>query len=633
MLPAFRSDLICSREEQQGVVFYRIDDPTTQTSFRLYEIEYLIAQKLDGTQSLTAVIDAVKNEFNFDISEPDLQRFVSQLESMGFLQAGPPREPIESETVTAVRVPPQAESLDIIEADAMVEPDTDADKAELDRLMRTAFQHVKQGYIVHARDYFLAAREISADDRLATLIRHLEIIGDASGPAEVEYLWNQACQLFPEIAAVVGPLIETKSGGPGRASTGPLPGTEDLRARVLWTLLLLAVLVGGVGALVWVTKAARIFEPAAKVTAVRLSASRVPVFFDRGAGSVLPARETWLSFGEAGRLDGAPPAVGTRVEVGQIVASLAMPPPVTKLLARARSAVTRVEQQYNVATKKLEKLLNEREALETERNAAETKLKELLPKSVLRQGGVSKRDLEKWKRAKVAANKKLTKLAQRERKPRAEVTQTEKALKQAKRQVEALEKRVALKLLRAPFSGVVVQSKLATNGKVDKAQPVVLLRDAGAVRLVYELPATAGLQVGGEAHIAVGNGTPSRAKVVSVTAKGAGQRVEVSLDDPGGGFLKTAPSEFRLVREFVEPAFEVPTSAIIHNERGTHVLIALQGRALERAVDVLQKGLATSVIRDASGALRDADQLVVGLVGEDGDIAKIAEGAPLDVRQ
>src|SRR5688572_2063965 len=85
MRPSFRSDLICSREEQQGVVFYRVDDTKTETNFRLYEIEYLIARKLDGTRTLLEVIEAVKQEYNFDISEPDLQRFVNQLDAMGFL--------------------------------------------------------------------------------------------------------------------------------------------------------------------------------------------------------------------------------------------------------------------------------------------------------------------------------------------------------------------------------------------------------------------------------------------------------------------------------------------------------------------------------------------------------------------
>src|SRR6476646_10182095 len=104
MLPTFRNDLTCSREEQQGVVFYRIDDPETKTSFRLYEIEYLIAQKLNGERGLAEVIDAVKAEYNFDITEADLQKFISQLESMGFVRGQNDMMEIPSTPIPMVEV-------------------------------------------------------------------------------------------------------------------------------------------------------------------------------------------------------------------------------------------------------------------------------------------------------------------------------------------------------------------------------------------------------------------------------------------------------------------------------------------------------------------------------------------------
>ena len=110
-----------------------------------------------------------------------------------------------------------------------------ADTAEMERLLRSALLHVKQGYIVHARDYFLAARELDpSDDRLNKLVSHLEIIGDASGPAEVEYLWDQARRLFPNIVSELGQVIDAKAGGgtadapaaqlSGKRSTARLPG-------------------------------------------------------------------------------------------------------------------------------------------------------------------------------------------------------------------------------------------------------------------------------------------------------------------------------------------------------------------------------------------------------------------------
>ena len=87
MQPRFRQDLDCVREEDQGVVFYRVDDVENQSSFRIYEIEYIIAQKLDGKRSLQEIIDEIKAEYEFEIQTHDLEKFIKQLESRKCLAA------------------------------------------------------------------------------------------------------------------------------------------------------------------------------------------------------------------------------------------------------------------------------------------------------------------------------------------------------------------------------------------------------------------------------------------------------------------------------------------------------------------------------------------------------------------
>jgi len=84
MKPTFRADLTCSAKSNKGRI---LSNRTTRSADQLppLRIEYLIAKKLDGTRRIPEVIEVVKKEFNFDITEPDLQRFVNQLESMGFL--------------------------------------------------------------------------------------------------------------------------------------------------------------------------------------------------------------------------------------------------------------------------------------------------------------------------------------------------------------------------------------------------------------------------------------------------------------------------------------------------------------------------------------------------------------------
>ncbi len=635
MPPTFRTDLVCSREEQQGVVFYRIDDPKSQTSFRLYEIEYLIAKKLDGVRTQEEVIAAVKSDFNFDITVPDLQRFINQLESMGFLMGsgGDAGGPVPE----ALNQAPRADGppIDLLPPTEVSGAATDTDKAELDRLLRSALLHVKQGYIVHARDYFLAAKELKpSDERLQKLVNHLEIIGDASGPAEVEYLWNQAKELFPELAAEVEPMAASKaaaeSTATGASAEGNRPWEEDLRSRIVWTLVLLLVLVAGVGGLVWVIKAARIFEKAARVKVVTVKADRIPIFYDKPASDVKPLQEAWLNAPSAGKIAEVLVTNGSRVEASAVLLTLELPPLVAKELAAAKDAVTKANAVFEKTNEKTNQLLAEREAIEAERATAEDKLKELRPKSLLRQGGVSKRDLEKYKRLKVAANKKLTALAKKERGPKAAKAKAQKQRDAAVKKLEMLEKKVTNKLVRAPFSGLAVDVKAVAGQTVAVGDKLLLFRDPAAVELVFIVEKAPDLQAGGETHVAVGGGKPSRAKVTNVAADANGTKVAVKLADPSGGFIDMQPAKFRLVREFAEPAFRVPTSALIETERGVRVIVSVQKRAMERDIVVLDRDAASAVIKDPSGSLRDGEQIAVNRL-DDGEVSSIAAGSFLEI--
>ncbi len=651
MRPTFRSDLTCSREEQQGVVFYRIDDPKSQTSFRLYEIEYLIAQKLDGRRSLHDVISAVKEDYNFDISEPDLQKFVNQLDSMGFVTkdgagggsaaagvgaafAPSGGEEYDKDTTNVMRRDVEPE-LEIVDPDVIEEPAA-VDDAELRRLLKSALLHVKQGYIVHARDYFLAARELNPDDgRLAKLVSHLEIIGDASGPAEVEYLWNQAKELFPDVAEEVGPLADGQ-GGPGpkiadAAERASQSADGDLKTRLLWTVLVIVVGLGGIAGLYFFAREARIFEGNPKARVITVKAARVPVFHEATAKSVSAARETWLSFAGGGKVAEVSVEKGSRVDAEQIIAMLEVPAAIEKQLKEARAGVTKAEAAYDKAAKALEKLVQKREEVEAERNMADEKLKELKPKSVLASGGVSKRDMEKWKKVKVKANKTLTQLAKKERGPRQAEQKAKKALADAKKKLEQLEQKTAQKRIKAPFAGTIEEVKIEKGQNVAEKAQALLLRDSLAVQLSFVVKDTGGLLPGGEAAVALGRGAPSSAKVKTIEAAGDEKQVEVTLVDPTGAFVHSAPTEFKLVREFVEPAFEVPATAVFTDDHGTHVLVELQGRALVRDVELLSQDASKAVIRDRSGNLRDGEHVVTERVGDSGGVSTIADGSFLEV--
>lgn len=82
----FRTDLECSRRDKQGVIFYHVRDPKSGANFDLYEIEYLMALKLDGVLEIVDVISQVEEDYDFPISREDFDSFMEQLSTLGFVR-------------------------------------------------------------------------------------------------------------------------------------------------------------------------------------------------------------------------------------------------------------------------------------------------------------------------------------------------------------------------------------------------------------------------------------------------------------------------------------------------------------------------------------------------------------------
>ncbi len=727
MQPRFRSDLKSAREEQQGVVFYRIDDPLTQTSFRLYEIEFLIAQKLDGKRGLEQVIGAVKSEYNFDISEPDLKKFISQLESMGFIQASdkaaaspapapaeapsvpsPPDDSPESihDEVTSPGIPefvPAAASPPPPPADAGLDID-DAVAAELDpdatnpaydgqplddivfdgaedegipttpgletgveavteaplgdgieddvqvvaasdfdprrstaspeevvRMIATACEHLRQGYVVHARDYFLAAGESREDDeKLGKMIAELQLAGDDPDTDVVRKLQALAGEIFPDLAGDMADGEALESDDDDFLNE---EGEENLRSRLLWVFVLLFVIAGGIVALYFVATYARIFEGTAQVDVRELEAGRLPAYFPDSAESVSPNREEWLEAGGAGKVIEVPEP-GTQVKKGDILLMLQLHPRAKKKLDKARAEVRKADGAYDKAAAKLSSIVEEQEGVKTERNDAESKLKELRPKSILKGGGVSKRDLEKYKKILAQANKKLGKLKKKERKPRQQEKKAKAKVEAARRKLDKMLGSIASKLITAPYPGVVAEVKTKKGATVEKGAELIFFKDPLAARLVFVVPDAGNLQPGGEAHISVDFREPGTAKVLALDKGGDGVSLEIKLPDPAGAFVEMEPAAFRLVREFVEPAFSVDTSALAEDpETGVNfVFIAIQGQAVRREVELLSRNPNKSSVRSPSGSLRNGDLVIIAFPGANG-VNDLLENASVDPKK
>ena len=288
MAAKFKTNLKAEREEQNGSAFYQVSDPETGKSFRLYEVEYLIAKMLDGQTPNEAMPARVQNELQFELSLEDFAKFLRELTDLGFLESTTQREPsVAPATLAPLSVALGESNEEVVDSDIeeiMGEP-MEAEpplEHEQERLVRSGVLHIKQGMVGQARDYFLAARKCAPDDgRVATMLNHLDVVGEDDSTADLEYLWKQALQLYPELCQELGP--------PG-SGTAPIPLEEHgrregivVRARKRRGTLVALVLLGvGVGLglrYAWPMLAA----PPPLVETDRVHAQKIQLTFDAEA--------------------------------------------------------------------------------------------------------------------------------------------------------------------------------------------------------------------------------------------------------------------------------------------------------------------------------------------------------------
>src|SRR5579885_2263698 len=105
--PRFRTDLLSQRGEAEGITFYDVTDKQTGTSFRMYEVEYLVAKALDG-RSLDAVAREVVAKLGVETNADELRGLVQKLGELGFLQGGELAHDVSAALESAVLSPPPA---------------------------------------------------------------------------------------------------------------------------------------------------------------------------------------------------------------------------------------------------------------------------------------------------------------------------------------------------------------------------------------------------------------------------------------------------------------------------------------------------------------------------------------------
>jgi multidrug efflux pump subunit AcrA (membrane-fusion protein) len=559
--PRLKPNLDANREEKDGRTYYRLVDPTSGREYRLYEVEYFIAQMLDGATSIATVAARARDELKFELSPNDLERFVKELSALGFLVEGPGEQ---------VASPAMLSADDIMEvSDSEVDKMTVVD--ELDRLVRSALLHVKQGLIAQGRDYFLAAKKYApSDERVGTMLNHLDVVGEDDGPSDIEYLWKQAVVLYPEITQEIGP--------PGVGVT-PIPiedGRDGLRGKgaagkkVVWAALGVVVF-GAIGFAGWTFVGKDLLNPPPVVSTEKVRTQKVNLYYTGEVLDVGPRKNVPLRFDKGGVVAEVLVRAGEVVKKHQPIARLKLSPADEKQLAILRQKRQSAEKSSLDLASTIDKLQadikakNDEVAALSERLKAEGKDKTKAAPLKKKQASLKKD---------VAAIKKKLALPQKNQK------KEQKAFEAARAAETAFANKAGSAFLEAPDDGTISKLGIEAGAKAEEKTVIATLADPSAVHVRFKvgdgrmrtLPKDAKLK------LVFGDGMQTDAFVVSADEKA----LVVEAVDGEGELAKAEKTSFKLVRETIEAALIVNVAARV-SESAAYVIE--NGYAVRRPVE------------------------------------------------
>ncbi|MSP59524.1 MAG: hypothetical protein EXR72_04130 [Myxococcales bacterium] len=307
-----RKELKATPVEEAGVSYVDVSDPRSGESMRLYDFEWLIAERLAGS-SPSEVATWAHQRFGFTTSAHDLIAFAGKLDKLGFVEthdsaafgrgvAVRPTEPM-----AAVAPPPPSPAARVSTPEPTMQLDMDA--IELDS--GPVAPEPPTAPIAPPP----IARPITAEVPLPapTPLHPSLVLTD--GPREPDRPAASTMQIEPDVEAQ-RPAVQLISP---TVPVAPIDGgTEKRSSGVVWVLLLF--LLGAGGYLVYDF----LIAPGMEAARVKVSAAPAAKEFVKtydGKATVGKAEGLVLSFGEAGKVADVMVA-GNEVKEGTTVARL-----------------------------------------------------------------------------------------------------------------------------------------------------------------------------------------------------------------------------------------------------------------------------------------------------------------------
>jgi hypothetical protein len=318
--PRVRGDLQATPTEEGGIKYFDVADPKSGSRMRLYDFEWLIAERMDGRRPFDEVALWARERLGIAPSASDLEEYARKLRELGFFDV------TDGDDAAPVRSAPNAATM-----------------------MREAPTLPSSGNG--------AGRAAQADDDMPPLVAESPLMGSAQ-PEEGRPRRQTPAATAPTMAmpvtserpAVAAPTARTPvpatrassdrahaDDAPARSSAGSIIGIVLVLAAVGGIIAYVKLMGGGGGG-------------AAKVTTVMATPREVVRLYD-GAATMKKSDGQTLSFGEAGKVSDVV-AAGTEAKAGMPLATLDSYPKIEKELADVKDRAGYYEKQLAAAKAK-----------------------------------------------------------------------------------------------------------------------------------------------------------------------------------------------------------------------------------------------------------------------------------------
>ena len=318
--PRIRSDLQATPAEEGGIKYFDVSDPKSGSRMRMYDFEWLIAERMDGRRPFDEVASWARERLGIAPSASDLEEYARRLKELGFFDLTPAEE-------APVRAAPTAPTM-MREAPAM--PSSSGNGAGK------------------------AAADV--DEEIPTLVAEAPLMGAGRSTAPAATAPTMAMPVTSERPAVAAPVPDKPQPAktpPAKVGSGTdrskaivdEAGSRSSAGSIIGIVLVLAV-VGGIVAYVKLMGG----TGAAHVTTVVATPREVVRLYD-GAATVKKSEGQTLAFGEAGKVSDVV-AAGTEAKAGMPLATLDSYAKIEKDLADVKDRAAYYEKQLAAAKAK-----------------------------------------------------------------------------------------------------------------------------------------------------------------------------------------------------------------------------------------------------------------------------------------